>query len=248
MLADIHTHILPGIDDGSKDPDMSLEMLRRQRDMGVGTVVLTPHFYRNHERPDHFFQRRREACHRLGQRLLELPEEERRSLPHLLLGAEVAWVPNLPDWDELEQFCFTGTRYLLLELPFRTWDENMLRQLYELVSKGRVTPIIAHLERYLKDQKPEHIQEILGLGVPVQVSAEPMLHFFQGRTVLRMLKTHEAQITASDCHNLTSRPPCLGPAMEVVERKLGAHRATSIRRHMCEYTEQDNQYNDILFQ
>ena len=60
-LIDFHSHILPCVDDGSKDVAMSLQMLRQQWQQGVGHVVLTPHFYPEHDSPEHFLSARAEA-------------------------------------------------------------------------------------------------------------------------------------------------------------------------------------------
>ena len=57
-MTDLHTHILPGMDDGAKDAQMSIAMLRAQRDQGVDTVVLSPHFYGDREDVDRFLRRR----------------------------------------------------------------------------------------------------------------------------------------------------------------------------------------------
>ncbi|MDD6188463.1 MAG: hypothetical protein PUB32_02640 [Clostridiales bacterium] len=232
-MTDLHTHILPGMDDGAKTVEISLEMLRMERDQGVDTVVLTPHFYRDRERPERFLARRREAEETLLKALLALPEEERSTMPRLVLGAEVAWVPNLADWPELPQLCMGRGRHLLLELPMNPWNEQMFRQLYDLMGRTGLTPVIAHIERYMKMQKPEHIKEVLSLGVPVQVSSEPLLHPLNRGRVLKLLRERQAQLIASDCHNTTSRPPNLGPAMEIVKKKLG--KASAALSHQSDW-------------
>ena len=229
-MIDLHTHILPGIDDGAKNSRTSIEMLCREVEQGVDTVVLTPHFYRDRESPEHFLARRRVSCAHLKQRLLELPEEERSPLPRMLVGAEVAWVPNMTEWPELPELCISGTQYLLLELPFHTWNDTMFYQIYDLMSMRGITPVIAHLERYMKIESVSHIDNIISMGVPVQISADTLLHPLHRRQVLRMLRKGEAQIVASDCHNLTNRPPNLAAAMQVVERKLGNDLAASIEQ------------------
>ena len=61
-MTDLHTHILPGMDDGAVSVETSLEMLRMERDQGVDAVVLTPHFYRDRERPEQFLARRRASA------------------------------------------------------------------------------------------------------------------------------------------------------------------------------------------
>lgn len=225
-MIDIHTHILPGMDDGAKDIAVSLEMLALEQSQGVDTVVLTPHFYRDKEHPAHFLERRAKAYKSLQRAVGEADG----LIVKLVLGAEVAWVPNMPQWPELTQFCIQGSSYMLLEMPFYRWNEGMLRQVYELMDMG-ITPIFAHLERYLSIQKPEYIQAILEMGVPIQVSSSPLLHFGKRRQVLHMLKKGQAHLMASDCHNLTTRPPNLASGMSVVEKKLGTEMAHLIEEN-----------------
>lgn len=230
-MTDLHTHILPGLDDGAKTVEESLQMLRTERRQGVDTVVLTPHFYRDRENPKRFLQRRREAIIALGSRVLELSEEERHSLPNMFLGAEVAWWPTLAEWDELPELCLGGTKYLLLELPFTPWSEKMVDQLHEFYGRTGITPIIAHLERYLKLQRPERIEEIFSLRFPVQISADALLHPLARGRALKLLRQGKAHIVASDCHNCESRGPNLASAMQVLNRKLEAAQAESILRY-----------------
>lgn len=220
-MIDIHTHILPGMDDGARDVKTSLTLLRMEAAQGVDTVVLTPHFYRDREEPAHFLARREKAARALADAVLALPEGERKALPRLVLGAEVAWVPNLADCRELPELCLGASRYFLLELPFRPWTDQLVSQLYELPGRTGLTPVLAHIERYLKGQKPEHLDAVLSLGVPVQVSAEPLLHLTRRGAVLKLLRSRRAQLIASDAHDPKSCPPDLGSAMAVVRRKLG---------------------------
>lgn len=220
-MTDLHTHILPGIDDGAKTVEESLRMLRAQRGQGVDTVVLTPHFYRDLENPQHFLRRRRDAVIKLGRCLQEMSAEERNELPRVLLGAEVAWWPTIAEWDELPELCIGETKNLLLELPFTPWNDKMIHQLYEFYGRTGITPVIAHLERYLKIQQPEHIEEILNLGVPVQVSADVLLRPLARRGVLKMLQEGQAHLVASDCHGVEKRTPNLAAAMNILREKLG---------------------------
>lgn len=220
-MTDLHTHILPGMDDGAKTVEDSLALLRMEMEQGVDTVVLTPHFYRDQERPEHFLARRAESFDRLQEAVCTMQERERKSLPTLVLGAEVAWRPNLSDWEELPQFCIGETKNLLLELPFTLWNDQMLHQIYDMVGRTGITPVIAHLERYLKIQRPELIRDVLSLDVPIQISSDIFLHPLTRGTGLKMLKRGQAHFLASDCHNLTTRKPNLATAMSVVEKKLG---------------------------
>lgn len=227
-MTDLHTHILPGMDDGARSAEASLELLRMEAAQGVDAVMLTPHFYRDRESIPRFLARRDAAAETLTAALAALPESERRSLPRLALGAEVAWRPNLSEWEELPRLCLGSGRCFLLELPFQPWTDQLINQLYELPGRTGLTPVIAHIERYLKYQRQQHIEAVLSLGVPVQVSAEPLLHMTQRRPLLRLLKAGRAQLLASDAHDTTARRPNLGEAMDLVRRRLGGAAAASL--------------------
>ena len=153
-MTDLHTHILPRMDDGAPDTAASLAMLRMEAAQGVTGVALTPHFHRDRESIEQFLARRQAAWEHLSAAM----EKTTEPFPDLVLGAEVAWMPNMNHWDDLEALCLGSSRYLLLELPFTLWNNSMIDQLYSLAAQSGVTPVLAHLERYLGRQKKEHIQ------------------------------------------------------------------------------------------
>ena len=174
-MTDLHTHILPHMDDGARDVETSLAMLVEQRAQGVQRLALTPHFYREEERYERFLIRRQKSWERLRLAM----EQSGERFPELVLGAEVAWVPGIHCWDELEQLCIGASRHLLLELPDSPWRSSMIDQIYDMMDSSGVIPVLAHLERYFTTQKPDYIRELLHMGVSVQISAEPMLHLLQ---------------------------------------------------------------------
>lgn len=221
-MNDLHTHILPGLDDGADTVETSLAMLREEYAQGVDTVALTPHFYRDREHLSDFLQRRKEGFYKLLAAIAALSEEERSVLPRLILGAEVAWVPNLAQLPGLEQLCYQDTKYLLLELPFGTWDDMLFRQIYDLMNCRGVTPVIAHIDRYWGIQEKKQLETIFSLGVPVQLSAEPLLHFTTRGRALRLIKEGKVQMLISDAHNLTDRAPNMGKASDILRKRLGA--------------------------
>ena len=232
-MTDLHTHILPGMDDGAKTVEMSLEMLRMERDQGVTTVALTPHFYRDLETLETFLRRRAQAVETLQAAIRALPEQEQASLPRLVLGAEVAWVPNMALWPKLRELCYAGTEFILVEPPFQRWSETVLRQLYELMDRHGLIPVIAHLDRYF-DQKKSVLEELFSMGLPVQLSGEALLRRSTRGKALKALKSGSAQLLISDCHNLTGRQPNLGAAMEVLRRKLGEDWAARMEEDTAE--------------
>ncbi len=221
-MIDLHTHILPGMDDGAKDVATSLAMLRMEKEQGVDAVALTPHFYRGKERIGDFLRRRADSLNILKSNI-DSPEE----FPRLIAGAEVAWASGLEDLPELRDLCYENTEFLLIELPFTPWNDEMFRQLYNFMIRTGLTPVIAHIERYFFCQKKAQIKELLEIGLPLQISAEPLLSPLNRGKALRILKENDAFLI-SDCHDCTNRPPNLGKGMEVLNKKLGGRMAEII--------------------
>ena len=210
-MTDTHTHILPGIDDGAADVKESLAMLAACREQGVDTVVLTPHFYPSRESVDNFLQRREEAFSLL--RAAVTPD-----LPRLVLGAEVAWCPGIEKMEKIQQLTMGDSRYLLLEMPCKAWKEDQLDSLWNLACGNRVIPVLAHVERSLRQQKDGQFQAVTDMQIPMQLSAAMFRGFFSGRKALRLMKQGQWMI-GSDCHNLTTRQPCMAEAAAYLQRR-----------------------------
>ena len=219
-MIDLHTHILPQIDDGPDSCETSIEMLRQQYAMGVDTVALTPHYYYKKESIGDFLQRRSKSCEMLYEAIEKRPSDAPQ-LPKLMLGAEVAWTLGLRDADDLDRLCYEGTKFMLLELPFTAWDNEMLRQICDLQNMCGVTPVIAHFERYFPFQSQKKLREVQELGLPIQIGSDSFLQFGIRGRMMKMLKYNQAHIVASDCHNLEGRKPNLLSAVQIIEKKLG---------------------------
>lgn len=219
-MIDIHTHILPEMDDGAKSCEISLQMLQMEYEQGVTEVALTPHFYHERESVRHFLHRRAECYEKLCE-AIENREKDAPALPRLILGAEVAWVPGLADLEQIEELCYEGSHSMLLELPFFPWNQQMLGQIYDLENACGVTPVIAHFERYFPIQTPGRLRDILQLGVPIQIGSDSLNTYFSRKKMLRMLQDRQVHFVASDCHNVTSRKPEIAAAMEQISHKLG---------------------------
>ena len=130
-------------------------------------------------------------------------------------------MPNIEDLMDLPRFCIGQTTNPLLELPFRPWSDNMVTQIYDMMGHIGITPVIAHIERYEKTQRKELVLAVLSLGVPIQISAETLLHpFSRGRT-LRLLRDGQAHLIASDSRNTEERKPNMEPAITLIRKKLG---------------------------
>lgn len=207
------------MDDGAATAKLSLEMLRKQAEQGVRVVVLTPHFYRERENVEHFLSRRARAMARLQAAVDALPEAEREQLPRLVLGAEVAWRPNMRHWEQLEQLCIGSTCNMLLELPHTRWNDQVLNTIYNLLNQG-ITPVLAHLERYFQPGRRTAVEHIMSMGVPVQISTGALQRPVAGRRLARFVGRERNVVLASDCHNMTSRMPNMAAGVERLRQKL----------------------------
>lgn len=217
-MTDLHTHILPGMDDGAQSVKEALEMLQAQANQGVDTVALTPHYYGREESIKDFLARREAAFKQLSQ------AAQGKNLPDMILGAEVAWLPDMAEWPEIEKLCYQGTKVLLVELPTTPWSDATFRQLYKLENRWGITPMIAHFDRYFRFQRERNIHRLLETGYPIQISAESLCRFMTRRKPMAMLEYCDG-LLISDCHNMEDRKPNIGEAMRIVARKLGGLQA-----------------------
>lgn len=228
-MLDLHTHILPCMDDGSQSAEESVRMLRMEAEQGVAHAVLTPHFYPSREDPARFLSRRREAAERLLNAV-----QGQTNLPRLHLGAEVTYYDGVSRSEMIDDLCIEGTGAMLLEMPFCEWNQRMLGEVLELRSQRGIQPVLAHVERYLSFQSADVISELCDQGVWMQVNASFFTRWQTSRRALAMLDRREIHFLGSDCHNLTTRKPNMGDAMARIEKKLG-HDALRHLTHMQEW-------------
>lgn len=214
-MIDIHSHILPGMDDGSRSVEESVKMLEASARQGVRYIAATSHFYAMENSPEQFLRRRAAAA-----ALLQTVWQPQ--FPRLALGAEVYYFDGISRTDKLDQLKLENTRLLLLEMPFSAWSGRMVTEILDIQSRRDTTVLLAHIERYMAFQKPAVWRELLDNGVRMQCNAEFFLHWKTKRKALRMLREGKIHFLGSDCHNVTTRPPRLGEAMEVIDKALGS--------------------------
>lgn len=225
-MLDFHTHILPGVDDGSRSVDESLQMLEHMQVQGIETVVATPHFYANDESVDDFLARRDAALGAL--------RERSPSGPDILLGAEVRYYEGISRMPDLKKLRIEGSRLLLLEMPFRPWTEYAVKEVIDIACQGRIIPVIAHVERYLFQQKKGVAERLLESGALFQVNATFLTGWRSRRRAMSMIQKGQIHFIGSDCHNLTDRPPNAAEAFSLLEKRLGSDLATAFSYYGCE--------------
>ncbi len=213
-MIDFHCHILPAVDDGSQSVQESLAMLSRLAEQGVDTVMATPHFHASRESVSDFLVRRQEAYDRL---MAQMPA----GLPQIKLGAEVRYYQGISRMPQLKQLCMQDSRLLLLEMPLGKWTEYTLRELTDLASSHGIRLVMAHIERYQKEQSATVWPRLLQSDILMQVNAPFFADLATRRKALKLLKNHSIHFLGSDSHNLSDRSPRLDEALAVIRKRMG---------------------------
>ena len=213
-MIDFHSHILPAMDDGSKSVQISLQMLESLKLQGIKRVVATPHFYANDDSVESFLERRRISFQ-------ELKANYGADSPEILLGAEVRYYEGLSKLEKLSELCIQGSNMLLIEMFSGRWSEYVVSELLNLSAQGKVTVVLAHIERYMDYQSTDVFERLLANNVLMQVNAEFVTGFFTKRKALSLFKNERLHFIGSDCHNMTSRPPEIAKAYELIGKKIG---------------------------
>ena len=214
-ICDLHGHFLPGMDDGCKTPQESLQVLLSGYRQGIRRVFATPHYYAR-EPVERFLARREESVRQLEEYIHSQGDPQ---IPQIILGAEVAYRPGICHQEGLEKLCLGASRYLLLEMPFSRWGKAEEREVRNLCVAGDVTPILAHIERYYDQQDRSTLARILEQDVLVQMNAEQLLRLSSRRNARKLLKNGVVQLLGTDCHNMADRAPKLGQALAYLRKK-----------------------------
>ncbi len=226
-MIDIHTHILPCVDDGASDIETSLEMADIAFKNGVTAIVATSHsnafFHNGRFRTDIY----RNALHTLRREL------ERIGNPiKIYSGMEVfADFDTARFLNEKQLFTINGSRYLLVEFSFRGSKTEVTRILSDILEMG-FTPVIAHPERYIFAQNSPRILNIWHeMGCIFQINKGSLFGCF-GRDseslAFELLSRGFAHAVASDAHSSISRTTNLKDAYEFVSDEFGSDAAYAL--------------------
>jgi protein-tyrosine phosphatase len=224
-VIDLHSHILPGVDDGAKSIDESLAMARMAVDDGIQVMACTPHFMPGvYDNTSQDIQRRIAL---LSQQLIE------HDIPlALIAGADAHVRPDfLACVKRGDILTLHRSRYVLVEPPHDLMPKRLDDLLFNISVAGFV-PILTHPERlrWIETGYPL-VQQMFKAGVWMQVTAGSVTGRFGPRAhywAHRMLAEGLVHILATDCHNTRSRPPLLSEATEWARRELGNDEAVNL--------------------
>ena len=199
MLTEYHCHILPGIDDGSDSVETSLQMVEMMKEQGVERICATPHFYAHREKSiDDYLQKRQAAFGQI---------QGQTAVTDIHLGAEVAIEHGISELPGIEKLAITGTRIILLELPYRAYEKWMSEEIYNIAAEYKLKVMLAHVHRYLPYYSKDEIKTILSSKSILQINNEAFTSWKEKRLAKKVMAEHTHFAFGSDAHNTSSRKP-----------------------------------------
>ena len=221
-LCDLHTHILPGVDDGASTMEYALQMLCNAAASDVELLALTPHCNRPYEMHNYL-----DDC--LLDRFAQLQQAAKDIPVRLVLGAEVLVDELLPRLLRQKKIpTINGSRYLLTEFPVDASPDFFQAALQDILALGYI-PLIAHPERYVSVCKmPQIVAPWLDMGCHLQLTGGSIMGEY-GKTIQRtatfLLQQDFVACIASDAHGLHHRSNFLLDAYDHLSLRYSKHYA-----------------------
>ena len=253
-MFDIHSHIIYHIDDGSRTPEESLELIRQDVEQGAHAIIATPHYYVQYPTDPARIRAKLatiEEALGIGEQSVAQPtpgstqstahptpsasEANASALDvHLYAGNEVLWFDSMTErLQSGEILTLADSYYTLIEFYPEESYQTILRAIRNVRNAG-YRPIIAHAERFKAIQ--EHgLAEVRDLGAYVQLSTEPLSHKGlsglldrETKFIQKTLRNQEADFLGTDMHRIDRRPPILRDAIDWIERNLDRDYADAV--------------------
>ena len=221
-IIDIHSHILPGVDDGSRSLEESLELLEMAYRQGVRGIIATPHYSRSRDNRHHLPLTEKVR----GAFLEKHPDFE------IWPGQETFFHEELPErLEEGQALTLAGSRYVLMEMDTGRDYSYILRAVRSLVQYG-YRPIMAHIERFPALRDDGRLDELVQAGCLLQMNFDSLKGNFFTRDKWCRAKVLEGRIhvLGSDMHRLDFRPPAVDEAMKWLEKALSEEELLRITR------------------
>jgi len=214
-MIDFHSHVLPDMDDGAENVDISLAMLEDSARQGVDVIFASSHFYADEDDPESFLARREYSYSILS----EAMTARGLNYPKIQLGAEILYFPGMSVAEELKLLKMGNTPCLLIEPPMGRWTDSMLDEIEETGKNLNCIPVVAHLDRYMRVMENSSLYDRLeGRRLLVQFNANFFVRPESRALALDFLRAGKIHFIGSDCHNLGSRPPNFGRVAEIIRQ------------------------------
>lgn len=225
-FVDVHSHILPHMDDGSRSMEMSLNMMKIAYEEGIRTIITTPHNMPGKGYAD---------IEHVNSRIEELTAKSQEAGIDIVLkpGSELYYREEIPRLiEENKVVRMNGKRYVLVEFEPVNDSRYIINDLKNIMNTG-MTPIVAHVERYpsLWDKKLENIAAISDMGCYIQMNASTItgkLGFGMRRMVNRLLKEQLVDFIGTDAHSDRNRAPRIAACADYLYKKCSKSYADSM--------------------
>lgn len=215
-MVDIHCHILPEFDDGSKSKTMSIQMCEMAVQSGITDIIATPHMTDLYAQ-DKFFERARVRMEYMRNKL------ESENIPlRLHMGAEVYASNDILYAPDLSKLTLAGSKYLLVEFSFGEATENFVSEVVDAIKEQGLVPVIAHPERY--DFTMKNYQSVNNLsekGVLFQCNLSSLVGDLgknEFKLAAEMVNKGAVSFLASDAHRLSYRNTDINGMIDYIKR------------------------------
>ncbi|KYN77495.1 exopolysaccharide biosynthesis protein [Clostridium sporogenes] len=213
-MIDIHSHIIPFIDDGSKDLDYSLKMFKIAEESGIKKIVATPHYYMGK------YEEKYSSIKEQTEYLNKIVKENNINI-EIFPGQEVLIHKRTVEiYEKGDIGTINNTCYMLVEFPMTTWEDYYMDVLYELKIRG-ISPVIAHPERYkFIHEDISNINKLVEEGYLFQINTGSIEGIF-GKDVQKiskeLIKNRICNFIGSDAHSINRRKPDMNKGAKILE-------------------------------
>lgn len=217
-MIDIHSHILPNIDDGAKNIQETLQLLREAQQVGFQAIVSTSHYMEGYYETN---VPEREMWIKV---IYEKGQEENIKTK-LYLGNEIYLSENIVKLlEEGKASTINDTSYVLFEMPLNVEPLNLYNVIYEM-QENKLIPILAHPERYsFVQQNPELIYDLIEKGVYMQSNYASILGYYGAKAqviVKKLLENNMVHFLGSDVHRKNTIYPKIPEILVKIEKIVG---------------------------
>ncbi len=215
---DIHSHILPSVDDGPIDIEETIEILSAMKNQGITDVIATPHFVATQENLEEYISKVNTAYNLVKETC------KNKDLPNIFLGSEVFYFRGIGKIHSIKNLSLGNSNNILLELPFCTLNESILSDIRDISDNLGITPIIAHIERYAHLRGFKNLLKLISEGtVLAQINCAAILDPHYKKVIPKLINGNYISFLATDTHSINKRPPLMDKALKEIEEKFGAH-------------------------
>jgi protein-tyrosine phosphatase len=224
-MVDIHSHLIPNVDDGSKSVEETFMLIKEADRAGITDIILTPHYIVNS------YEQNANTLILLKDKLQQILDKDKINVK-LHIGMEVYITDNLIDLlKQNKLLTLANSKYLLMELPLNTNVQYLDMVIFKLI-ENNIIPIIAHPERYkFVQEDPSKVRELIDSGCLIQSNIGSILGIYgkkAKKTIKYLLKNDLINFIATDTHRKNTIYPLLEKGIKKIEKITGKEKAEEL--------------------